>query len=571
MNINIKRHPLSSWGFARGADAIEVVLWLYTHLGENITVKWLLDLANILLSQTQDWEAEMRRGGSVRYHVVNTTQGYKQPFFKYKLTEDSECINAFKTGLEMIGRDHGRIDNMPNADEPARDNLPTRGTETCAVVEGIHSMVLAGEISGESFVYDIAEGYAYNNLPNCYTYDISGYCYYQMQNQVMATRGTHGFLNDHGDSCALGISGFECCFSNLHMGYPKFVQYMWMKENEDTLVLTMYGENEINTKINNKSVVFEQITSYPYADKILLKYSGDKAKFKLKLRVPEWSEYIKVNEEKCEIHSGYVTIEREFIPGEEINIEFKSEIKVVPWHHNSKYVKKGAALYCMPIKENWVESFDNRLRGIKYKAKCGMKNYETFPKEKWNYTLPEHPNFELYENPNYCSDKHIDPENSPCYIKTNLSEVVNWGLKGNVCDTIENALLGSSIEKSLIPYAYTRLKISVFPKTEAELINSILSFEGEIFDIEVENSDEVVSVIFPTVDRSETVIIVKEAEEEYKIANKIYSNNYKFGNDKYGKRIDLDKCAIMTEKAKNIEIKVARLIKGNVVAVGKVK
>ena len=79
---NLEKAPLnhwSSWGKWRGADNLDVIYWLYNLTGED----WLLDLGEIVHSQTADWTAMFHEGkifstqGSV--HCVNLAQGFKAP------------------------------------------------------------------------------------------------------------------------------------------------------------------------------------------------------------------------------------------------------------------------------------------------------------------------------------------------------------------------------------------------------------------------------------------------------------------------------------------------------------
>lgn len=588
----IKLFPLKSWAKSRCADNIEVVLWYRDKCIEkgasNREVKWLEDLAKTLLRQGFDW-AKSFEETSTREHVVNTTQGFKYPFYKYLLTGDCAYLQSLKKGLENIGNDHGRIDMLPNADEGAKDNRATNGTETCAVVEGMLSFELAGEITGDGYLYDLLESYAYNNLPNCFDYDITAYNYFQLENSVLMSHGQHGFCNDHGDSNALGISGFECCFSNLHMGYPKFLQNMWMMENDDTVVLSAYGENELQTLLKGKKVVLEAKGAYPYRDEMLITYKGEKNSFSLKLRIPSWSRQtsIYINGEKTdfEISTSYALISREFNEDDEIKIVFSSEIEVKDFHLNTMYIKKGSALYCMPVGEDWRRISDFSYRGIKYDGVGSTKNWEIYPSEDWNFTFRKDCEMNYEENASYDNSEPSSPKNWPSRICLKMERAENWKLDGNKAATIESAVTnGKEEEKYLIPTAFTRLKISVFPKIssdaaltekqdkkELDKICSAIGYAAE-FETRITKAHGMAQLSFRQMHSKHYTYRIIWGEESGKYENisaLFKANPYAYSSDPYGQRIEMDKIAVSLDECKTYYLRIACLFKGDVREISK--
>lgn len=461
----LRKNPLNSWAKARGADNVELVLWYADVSGEG---EWLEDLAGLLLEQTFNWTNSYRHD-AVRHHVVNTMQGFKYPFMAYRLEKEQAPLETLEKGLEHIRRDHGRIDDLPNADEAARDNDFTRGTETCAVAEAMLSMEIAGCVTGDGELYDHLETYAYNSLPNCFDYDISRHCYFQLENQVMATVGTHGFDCDHGDSCAFGAPvGYDCCFANSHMAYPKFVQNMWQK-TEKGLALACYGPNEVECSWQGHRLAFEQETRYPYGDTVLLRYTGEEADFTLSLRIPIWAQeaLLRVNGQPFVFHAEnrYHHLTRHFVPGDSVEIDWNSAVRIVSWHDGAAAVRKGALLYCLPIPEE-VRELDDEVpyREIAFHAKAEKKIVEYFPAGPWNYALDVR-RFICRENP---GEICLSPESPPCYLKAWGIRDENWKLNGNKADRqpSQKKILDEGLleELTLIPYSCSRLKISLFPK-----------------------------------------------------------------------------------------------------------
>lgn len=473
----LPKRPLDGWARARGGDNAEVVLWYYKECkkltGEDKL--WLCDLAKLLIDQSEDW-VDIFANSSARHHVVNTTQAYRTPYLKYALTENEADKEALWKGFDNIRADHGRIDNLPNADEAARDNLATRGTESCAVVEGMLSMEICGTITGEPRIYDNLENYCYNSLPNAFTYDLRLHTYYQLQNEVMATQGFHDFDCDHGDSSAFGAPcGFDCCFSNSHMGYPKFVQNMWMG-TEDGLAAVCYGPNQVSTKYNGKTIGFRQETRYPFSTAVRFVYTGEPCTFTLRLRIPGWAEGVTFSEAQV-VENGYLVVTKEFLPGDTLDVSFACSLQVRDWHLGGRYVSRGPLLYCLPIAEDYRTVTHDDYREIKFEAHADGPNTEIYPASRWNYALnAEGLVYETQSEDAPLAAQPFSPAGAPCTIRAKGQVMESWQLCGNKAGVFSPAGVVEDPVKeeelTLIPYGCSRLKISVFPKVQKEAVEA---------------------------------------------------------------------------------------------------
>ncbi|MEW6062017.1 MAG: beta-L-arabinofuranosidase domain-containing protein, partial [Bacteroidota bacterium] len=70
--------PLSywtHWAKSRGGENLQSIYWLYNRTGE----PWLLELAQLVFSQTEDWTGMFESGDPKYWHGVNTGMGVKQP------------------------------------------------------------------------------------------------------------------------------------------------------------------------------------------------------------------------------------------------------------------------------------------------------------------------------------------------------------------------------------------------------------------------------------------------------------------------------------------------------------
>ncbi len=476
----LPKRRLSNWADARGADNIDSVLWYYREVIANGTSEkdaaWLIDLARLLQSQTQNWSDTFNHS-TVRYHVVNTSQALKYAPVVHQYTKERSDRVAFERAIFNWSIDHGRIDKLPNADEAARDNQSTRGTETCGVVEAMLSTEIAIRDYGDAQLGDFLEHLAYNALPLTTTPDFSGHTYYALQNQVMATLGNHGFDCDHGDSCAFGAPlGFDCCFANHHMGWGKYVQHMWMATTDGGLAAVAYGPNHVAATVaEGKTASFRQETDYPFKDTVKMVYEGEAARFPLDLRIPEWAvdATVKINgqEESKVMKGSFHRINREFKKGDVIELVFPSKIIASRWYNDSVAVEKGALIYALGVREDWRLYDSNDARELKVPHQEEQPLREIYPASRWNYGLivdesaPEK-SFEVLNNP--IALQPFSHVTAPVVLKARGQVLPEWTLEGNKSAPQPLGAVAYDESKTetihLVPYGCSRLKIAHFPR-----------------------------------------------------------------------------------------------------------
>ncbi|WP_050697065.1 CBM35 domain-containing protein [Anaeromassilibacillus senegalensis] len=487
-------YPVTSWAAARAGDNAEVVLWYYNRVydpEDPASSAWLIEVAQELMKNSHgifgnynDWTT-IFHDSTVRNHVVNTTQAMKSPPVQYQFTGAERDRTAIREGIFNMGIDHARVDGLANSDEWARDNLPHMGAELCSVVESLQSYGVAMRILGDSWIGDDMERVAYNNLPAGYTPDFTAHNYFQAQSQMMATNGAHEFIHDHGNSSAFAApAGDACCISNMHMGWPKFIQNMWMATADDGLAVISYGPNRVQAKVaDGKTAVFDQETKYPFDGAIALHYEGESAQFPLLLRVPDWCESpsFTVNGEPAEgiLSNGYFTIDREWAFGDTVDVDFPMEIHTSTWYNNSTAVERGPLIYTIHVKEDWhtpdPEMDDPRVLKMSPGGVAPTKAFpsrEVTPASRWNYAL-------VYDqdDPSASFDVTVADEialqpfhtaNAPVTIRATGQIVPEWQLLNNVVpeppySPIQaDPALQEQIE--LVPYGCSRLRIVQMPR-----------------------------------------------------------------------------------------------------------
>ncbi|MBQ2433063.1 MAG: glycoside hydrolase family 127 protein, partial [Clostridia bacterium] len=209
---NLSEKPLRGWAVARGGENMLAALQLYNITGQ----KYLIELCKKLKAQTLDWpnifhtfpniqpmsrslnwqrlsealkeEADGLKGTDQPYfnteyhqsHVVNVAMGLTTPGVINMFKSGFKEQGGFKFGWQKLMKHHGVAYGMFTGDEHLNGSSPVQGTESCAVVEAMHSietLIGCGDFGPE--LPDILEKIAFNALPAFSTPDNMGHQYDQ--------------------------------------------------------------------------------------------------------------------------------------------------------------------------------------------------------------------------------------------------------------------------------------------------------------------------------------------------------------------------------------------------------
>ena len=271
---------ITFWAEQRGGDNLAIVYWLY-----NITrEKFLLDLAEIIHKQTFDW-TEIYSGNVIRtlnplpdLHCVNVAQGLKEPVIYYQQHPEQKYLDAVKKGLSALKDCHGFVNGMYGGDEHLHGNDPTQGSELCSAVEMMYCFESILPVTGDVYYADYLEKVAYNVLPTQSTDDYMRKQYFQQPNQVMITDVERNFMDDKNARICFGTtSGYPCCVTNMHQGWPKFVQNLWYATAGNGIAALVYGPSEVTAKVaNGEEVSISEKTDYPFKENIQFTFQTKK-------------------------------------------------------------------------------------------------------------------------------------------------------------------------------------------------------------------------------------------------------------------------------------------------------
>ena len=307
----------SRWGVDRYSDGLVGIQWLLDH-GEGDTpgTAWLWDLQRIFRTRCDALMAEVDHTWESWFasdpgFKTGSTSPFKQPNaasadtatataaapadptgFMHLLRHGVDIGQAMKTGplwwrvdgdeadrmnpsaaLEWADAYLHRADGMYWADEEV-DGLtsPSRGTETCSIVETMFSMRTAYEVTGNISYMDRLEKIAFNALPAALWPDATTNVYHHANNQI-----------ETGPGGPYAYDLYFCCSANVHQGWPKWLLSAVHLQGSSTIVISGYAPTS-STLSDGTTVGVGG--SYPFSDNATITVSRAA---RLRLRIPCWS------------------------------------------------------------------------------------------------------------------------------------------------------------------------------------------------------------------------------------------------------------------------------------------
>jgi DUF1680 family protein len=475
----------SGWAQSRGSENVMVAQWLYQKTGD----PGLLQLAALLNQQCyawSDWFAgrDWAMNGAAHQddkdwmhrHGVNVGMALKQPALQYQLTGNRAYLAALKTGFTDIMT----LDGLPNgafsADEDLHGNLPTQGSELCAIVETMFSLEQDIAIAGDAKYMDALERITFNALPAQTTDDYNNKQYFQVANQPVIERGVFDFSLPFGRQMnnVLGMrSGYTCCLANMHQGWTKFATHLWYKTQDNGLASLIYGPNTLSTVVGktNTPVMVTETTDYPFSDEIAFTLSLKcRTSFDWRLRIPAWCDgaTITLNGHSLTpaVHEDIVSMNRIWENGDKVVLKLPMHTSTSEWGRNSRAIERGPLVYALKLGERWEKGNDKNEGDY----------YSVHPTSNWNYGLSQavvaDPAKDLQFSEKQLSGKFVWNEaHAPSEIVAMGRQIPNWKLTDGVANqpvTDRDGLYMGEVSDTvahitLIPYGFTKVRIVAFP------------------------------------------------------------------------------------------------------------
>ena len=504
--------PDTEWRGVRAMENAVTGYWLYRQTGED----WILETIKSIHDYSSDWTSYYENfpwdsaasanktiplnwdADGLTAHVVNNAMAIKYPGLWYQQSADERDKSAVFTGIEKYDLNHGQAGGRFSGDEHLSGKSPDRGTELCSVVEYMFSLEELFEVFGESSLADRLELLTYNALPGTTTPDMWSHQYDQQSNQVLVNGAKRDWSSNGDYSNIYGLMPtYGCCLANMHQGWPKFIESMWMATNDNGLAVVAYGPSVVKAKVGKrKEVEITEETDYPFNGNITLTiHTEQPLKFPLEVRKPGWADSVTVKFKNKTVVvkgvSGYKMNER-WKNGDEVIIDIPMNFRFERRYNNSVSILRGPLYFSLRIDKEYKSTrinYDN----FGYK---GSVDWEIYPKSDWNYGLlidKGHPvrGLEISDNPiglypfsdkgdliwSADSAKYIvTEEEAPVVITARGIKIPEWTLKNNSADIPPSSPVkpeGDPQRIKLVPYGCARLRITEFPVMDIILMEDI--------------------------------------------------------------------------------------------------
>lgn len=473
--------PLTSWGWARGADNTLAVHWLHDRTGED----WLLELAQVLNAQTLDWgrylTEDLITGKATQFdhhtHGPNVAMGLKTDAVRFLTDGEPERRDRTSRALAELDRWHGQVHGWFSGDEWLGGRDAVAGVETCQVVEMMFTLETLAQIFGDARWGDDLESLAFNLLPASSDPEMRGHQYLQQANQVRVSVDRRPWSFSGDDANIFGLEpNFGCCTANLHQGWPKFVDALWMHDAADGLVAIAYGPASIRTTLGGTPVALSVTTDYPFEQTVRVLVDPDEpVEATVSLRIPAWcpAPELQINLEPADVAvvDGYVRITRTWRAGDEVELTLPAEPRIVRRDRQAVGVRLGPLQLVYSPGENWRE----------VPGAPGIGEWTIEARGSWNHALI------LPADPAVWSVQRSAPGPVPfaprtpaVRLRVGTLRVPSWRLDGgNTAGPPDGPVSEPSgvMEIDLVPYGNARIRIAEMPVVATDRNGRIAAVE----------------------------------------------------------------------------------------------
>lgn len=237
--------------------------------------------------------------------------------------------------------------------------------ETCAAIGSVYMNYRLFLLHGDAKYFDVLERTLYNGLISGVSLDGGSFFY----PNPLASDG--GYSRKPWFGCA-------CCPSNISRFIPSLPGYVYAVKDRQVYV-NLFLSNRAELKVNDKKVVLEQETSYPWKGDIRLKVLQGNQPFGMNVRIPGWVRgsvlpgdlyayadhqqptyrvIVNGQEVEGELHNGYLNIDRKWKKNDVVEVHFdmlprlvKANEKVAA-DRGRVAVERGPVVYCAEWPDN---------------------------------------------------------------------------------------------------------------------------------------------------------------------------------------------------------------------------
>jgi hypothetical protein len=521
----IPSFPLSMWAAARGQEQLLPMLWLYRRTGEwyllelaQLLRKQSLDwgtfftqfpyektthaymnrplfMAAKRATLILDWTAKRQKKARIRKgkpsappkpktkteiekgnaspfmlafhktHAVNLAMALKMPALDTFFGGEAGGSAAAKEGLDAIDRYHGLANGLFSGDEHLNGRSPSVGAELCLAAELLFSLQALLATTGDVAYAERIEQIAYNAWPATFTPDMCAHQYVQQVNQIEVSRKKRGWYDAYAEANLFGLApNFGCCAANMHQGWPKLLGALFM-QHADGIALPVYAPCTATIDVRGTRVHFSEETNYPFDGEIILKIDTIESEsqsldFALMLRLPSWAKAYSLfyNKEQIEIapQNGYLILKKAFSAKNRIRLSLPLALRLVPEAAGGVTIRYGALLLALPITPE-----TRVLHGTP-----PFTDREFLPREEWRYGIAPESLAEAKIIRHETGELPFDDAAPPLSVQLPLAPAPQWRMRLNSAGDVPKpypAARKDFVNKTLIPYGCTQLRIAQFP------------------------------------------------------------------------------------------------------------
>ncbi|MEO1261180.1 MAG: beta-L-arabinofuranosidase domain-containing protein [Bacteroidota bacterium] len=286
-------------------------------------------------------------------HGVHTYEHLRTLLDAYYATGYDELKTAYENALV-------KLDDclLPSGAGHAMEwiaGLPAEPTQTaaefCTMLELRNFFGAAAQKTGDIKFADLAEKLTYNGILGARNDDGTAIAYGKPDNCYKLDGKS---LDGHEDEVRYKYSPTHsepavCCAPNYTRNFTYFLDQMWGKK-EDGLAAILYAPSSLNTTFNGVEINIEEITDYPYSDKIEFKISvAEPIEIALYFRKPAWAKATEINIENAVLENGFYKIKKTWSDVDAVQIEFKNNVLANKLKNGEIYFQKGPLVYALEI------------------------------------------------------------------------------------------------------------------------------------------------------------------------------------------------------------------------------
>lgn len=423
-------------------------------------------------------------------HGVTFNEQAKLAAIMYIYTGDENYLKAAEKGYEKIDKYIMLPDGVHTSCEFTYGNETKWAHESCDISDYTWSMGYLLEATGNARYADRIEKACLNAAFGAIGPYFKTIQYFSGVNQAVAARNSTT-IKDFANTPRMAYQPHhypECCVGNIGRTFPNYALRMYQRI-ENGIAVSLYGDSVFD----GEEMRIEQSGGYPFGETVYFDIQlKDKAKNTLKLRIPYWSDKyeLAVNSDVLnpEYENRYVKINVN--DGDRISLKLFKDFKSNTSSDGGVYYTYGPFVMSLKIKEKWEIDEEEKRQTKEFPA------YNVYPESDWAYAAvgDEKPDIvmnAISENPFW--------DGYPFEIKIKLHKLNNWNLvkekisenenkqelgiddKQKECGATEvfgdslktpelpdenfvKENIGDEEEVTLVPYACTNLRITVFPK-----------------------------------------------------------------------------------------------------------